>query len=131
MLELRVLAIQLLDNAAALAHRDVEVEGLAYRGAKIVGVPWLGDVVEDLGAAYELDNCLLFGLTGDDDAYRLGDELGGDLEELEARHRRHALVRDDDPGGDAFHRLQGVDGAIAADDLPLFGHGRFEDGKIA
>src|SRR5262245_57595694 len=86
---------QLLDQAGVLAcqleHLDRAMEGQA----KLLALPGLGDVAEDPARVDRRYDRLDVRVACQDDAVRIGAELHRAMQELDAVHVRHALVRDD------------------------------------
>ena len=88
--------LELLDCRRALSRRSVEaLDRLREHALHFLGVPRLGDVAVHVAEVDRLDQHVDVGEGGEDDADGVGAHRARRLEELEARHLRHALVGDD------------------------------------
>ena len=110
------------DDAQALKGRPVTclpvLEQVVEDGVELLlrRVPGLVEVVVDAGGVDGADGRFGVGVGGEQDAPRLGIEIAGPLQQLDAGHARHALVAEEQR-----HRLlaglqlgQGVQCGLAA-----------------
>jgi hypothetical protein len=108
---------ELRRHAPVLARQVVAIERVLQDAADLLGVPRLGDVAVDLPERDGLDQDVDVGEGGQDDADRVGPQLLGLLQQLEAGHLRHALIGDDHRDVALAQHLERLGAAGRADDV--------------
>ena len=123
--QLLIGVLQLAEQPLALRDQRAALHGVAHDSLQLFGVPRLGDVAVDVSPVDGVDHGADIGIAREEEAHRLRLGLAHMVEELDARHLRHALVGHDHvdrPRVENGHRLAGPrryeDPVVEAQELP-------------
>ena len=123
--QLLVCPLQLGEQPLTLRDQVVALHGVAHDHLEVLRIPGLGDVAVDASAVDGVDHGADVGIAGEEKAHRVRLRLPHVVEELDAGHLRHALVRHDHvdrPLLEDGHRLAGPRGhqdpIVEAQELP-------------